>query len=160
MTKEVEDRTLKRILALREEGLGVSAIARALEAEGFLTATGKPQWHRGTVGNILQRHDAQVGRRGDSGGDRVAVQEELLETQRQLVHVRRERDELRAELAKYTVPAADLKVGRWNIQKGGRYYRAFRKVGGKLIGVYLGKQFDETAAREKIMAKHPDIGID
>lgn len=45
------------------------------------------------------------------------------------------------------------KVGKWNVVKSGDYYRAFRKMGGKTVGVHLGREFKEDDATEKITAK-------
>lgn len=45
----------------------------------------------------------------------------------------------------------DFKVSGWSIQKSGGYYRAFKKIDGKLRGVYLGKSLEN--AEQKIMEK-------
>ena len=44
-----------------------------------------------------------------------------------------------------------LNIAGWSIQESGGYFRAFKKVAGKLQGVYLGKNLD--GAEQKIMAK-------
>jgi len=44
-------------------------------------------------------------------------------------------------------------VGKWNIVESGGYYRAFRNINGKNIGIYIGREFTEENAREKITAK-------
>lgn len=41
-----------------------------------------------------------------------------------------------------------IKVGNWNIVKSGGYYRAFRRIDGKIHGVYVGKKLNK--ARDKI----------
>jgi hypothetical protein len=78
----------------------------------------------------------------------------------ELESVRSERDQLKAELAKYERPTADLKIGKWNVQKQNGFYKAFRKWNGKTVAVYIGKRYDDQEAAEKIMARYPDIGID
>jgi len=44
-----------------------------------------------------------------------------------------------------------LNIGGWSIQESKGYFRAFKKVAGKLQGIYLGK--DLTDAETKIKAK-------
>jgi excisionase family DNA binding protein len=44
---------LKRLHALRAEGLSLQAIANQLNAEGLPTLTGRGSWQKGTVSNLL-----------------------------------------------------------------------------------------------------------
>jgi hypothetical protein len=44
---------LKRILAMKAEGLSLQAIADRLTAEGVPTLSGKGRWQKGTIGNLL-----------------------------------------------------------------------------------------------------------
>lgn len=48
-----------------------------------------------------------------------------------------------------------LNIVGWNVQESLGYYRAFRKVGGKMKAVYLGKNLD--GAEQKIMAKQEQL---
>ena len=50
-----------------------------------------------------------------------------------------------------------LNISGWTIAKSLGYYRAFKKVAGKQIGVYLGKTLDDAA--EKIEAKEQSINF-
>jgi len=51
-------------------------------------------------------------------------------------------------------PGEKIKVDGWNVVKGkDGYFRANRKIKGKVVSVYLGKKFNEEKAREKIRAK-------
>jgi hypothetical protein len=43
----------------------------------------------------------------------------------------------------------------WTVAKSGRYFRAFKKIGGKLHGVHLGASIE--GAEEKIKAKAEQI---
>jgi hypothetical protein len=42
-------------------------------------------------------------------------------------------------------------IAGWTVAKSGGYFRAFKKMGGKMKAVYLGKSLD--GAEQKIMAK-------
>jgi hypothetical protein len=165
------DEVIGMVFRLKGEGLGPTAIARKMEADGIPTLTGKGRWMKGTVSNILRgRHGPPPEK--TPGKQRTTKEIEALRAQltatknrleavsKELEATKEERDTLRAELAKYQRPTAELKVGKWNVQKSGGFYRAFRKVGGMTRAVYLGKRFDEDEAREKIMNRFPDIGID
>ncbi len=44
---------LARLQAMKGEGLSTQAIANRLNAEGVPTLSGRGQWQRGTVGNLL-----------------------------------------------------------------------------------------------------------
>ena len=50
-----------------------------------------------------------------------------------------------------------LNISGWTIAKSRGYYRAFKKVAGKQIGVYLGKTLDDAA--EKIQAKEQSFNF-
>lgn len=47
------DGTRDRIHQLKDEGKSLRKIAEQLEAEGFLTATGKTKWHASTIKSVL-----------------------------------------------------------------------------------------------------------
>ena len=47
------------------------------------------------------------------------------------------------------------KIGDWNIVKSGGYYRAFRRIDGKVCGIHLGKSL--RGANRKIRAKETDF---
>ena len=51
-----------------------------------------------------------------------------------------------------------VRVDDWNVVKSGGYYRAFKRIGGKLQGVYLGRNFNFETARAKVQAKEKEIG--
>ena len=53
--------TEKRIAELAAGGEGPAAIARQLDAEGYPTATGKPNWYKGTVSKIIKRITDEAG---------------------------------------------------------------------------------------------------
>ena len=40
---------------------------------------------------------------------------------------------------------------RWNVQKSGKYFKAYRKVNGKVRGVHIGPEYDPDQAKEKII---------
>jgi len=42
-------------------------------------------------------------------------------------------------------------VDGWSIQKSGGYYRLFKKIAGKVHGIYLGKTINEEIAKKKIL---------
>jgi hypothetical protein len=154
---------IDRVFELHAEGLGPSAIARQLESEQVKTFTGKSKWQPGTVSNILRgRHGTgqQQANKQRQQPTTSNQDSELKRLKAELESVRSERDQLKAELAKYERPTADLKIGKWNVQKQGDYYKAFRKWNGKTVAVYIGKRYDDQEAAEKIMARYPDIGID
>lgn len=48
-------------------------------------------------------------------------------------------------------------VGKWNVVESGGYYRAFRNIGGKNVGIYIGKEFNPENAIAKIKAKGFEI---
>ena len=54
-----EQRTLRRILAMRADGLGARRIAGHLNASSTISRTGRP-WSRGTVESILRSHQART----------------------------------------------------------------------------------------------------
>ena len=66
-------------------------------------------------------------------------------------------DRLKKKLAKLmeAMPPAEPKHGKkidgWNVVKSGGYYRAFRRIDGKLRAIYLGKNL--RGAAQKIRAK-------
>jgi len=66
-------------------------------------------------------------------------------------------ERLKKELAGSAAPAgpAAKKIGEWNVVKSGGYYRAFRRIDGRLHGVYLGKSL--RGAAQKIKAKEAEI---
>ena len=49
----------EKILSLKDAGSNPADIARTLEAEGILTATGKTSWNRGTISNMIKGWTAQ-----------------------------------------------------------------------------------------------------
>lgn len=51
------------------------------------------------------------------------------------------------------------KIDGWNVVESGGYFRAFRRLNGKLQGVYIGKVFDEEKARERIRAKEKALNV-
>ena len=162
------DEIIRMVFRLKSDGLGPTAIAQKMEADGIPTLTGKGQWMKGTVSNILKgRHGPPPKAKQKTTDKEIdTLRAELTATKNRLQVVmadleatKAERDTLRNELAKYETPTAGLKVGKWNVQKSGGFYRAFRKTGGMTRAVYLGKRFDEKEARRKIMDRYPDIGI-
>jgi len=54
-----------------------------------------------------------------------------------------------------------IKVDGWNVVQGkDGYFRANRKIKGKVISVYLGKRFNEMKAKEKIRIKMKKMNLD
>jgi len=51
-----------------------------------------------------------------------------------------------------------INIAGWSVQKSGGFYRAFRRIGGKMCGVYLGKTLD--GAETKIKAKAESLNGD
>ena len=49
----------EKILSLNAAGSNPADIARTLEAEGILTATGLSEWNRGTISNMIKGWTAQ-----------------------------------------------------------------------------------------------------
>ena len=68
--------------------------------------------------------------------------------------------ELESELALYKPKdgKGSHTINGWNVQHSGGYFRLFKRIGGKLHGIYLGKKCDEDLAKEKIKAKMKDLG--
>ncbi len=50
-------------------------------------------------------------------------------------------------------------ISGWTLTKSGEYFRLFKKVGGQVKGIHLGKIFDREKAIEKIKAKESELGI-
>ncbi len=48
-----------------------------------------------------------------------------------------------------------LNIAGWTVAKSGKYYRAFRKIKGRVHGVHLGKSLDD--AEQKILTKKSQI---
>jgi hypothetical protein len=48
---------LKRLRAMQAEGLSLQAMANQLNAEGVPTLSGKGQWQKGTIGNLLAQQE-------------------------------------------------------------------------------------------------------
>jgi hypothetical protein len=51
------DETLASIVALREEGLSMGAIAQQLNDQGIATARGGQRWYASTVRSALRTHE-------------------------------------------------------------------------------------------------------
>jgi hypothetical protein len=58
---------LKRLRAMQAEGLSLQAMANRLNNEGVPTLSGKGQWQKGTIGNLLAQGEEAIG----SGGRKV-----------------------------------------------------------------------------------------
>ncbi|MFH1166018.1 MAG: hypothetical protein V1852_18525 [Pseudomonadota bacterium] len=56
-------------------------------------------------------------------------------------------------------PKIARRIAGWSIQTDGGYYRAIRNVGGKSIGVHLGRELIVSEALGKIRAKEKERGI-
>ena len=50
-------------------------------------------------------------------------------------------------------------IAGWTLAKSGDYFRLFKKVGGEVKGIHLGKVFDREKALEKIKSKEEELGI-
>ena len=50
-------------------------------------------------------------------------------------------------------------IAGWTLAKSGDYFRLFKKVGGQVKGIHLGKVFDRDRALEKLKAKEKTLGI-
>jgi len=48
-------------------------------------------------------------------------------------------------------------VGKWNIVESNGYYRAFRNINGKNVGIYIGKEYTPEIAVAKITSKGYEI---
>lgn len=54
--------------------------------------------------------------------------------------------------------SAPLRVGKWNVQlSADGYYRLYRKIGGKLHSIYIGKELDITKAEMKVAEKEREL---
>ncbi|MCX5880574.1 MAG: hypothetical protein NTU74_01800, partial [Deltaproteobacteria bacterium] len=78
--------------------------------------------------------------------------------------VKQELDEVKQQLnkehglnmpVKQEIVKQGLNIAGWNIQESGGYFRAFRKMGGKMKAVYLGKNLD--GAEQKIRNKESQL---
>jgi hypothetical protein len=58
---------------------------------------------------------------------------------------------------KQSKPKQGLCISGWSIQQSGGFYRAFKRVSGKIEGVYIGKNLDD--AIEKIEAKEEQLRL-
>lgn len=47
----------------------------------------------------------------------------------------------------------------WSVQRSGGYHRLFKRIGGRVRGIYLGKTFDREKARAKIAEKLTEWGV-
>jgi hypothetical protein len=57
-----------------------------------------------------------------------------------------------------TETVKSMNIEGWTVAKSGRYYRAFRKINGRVQGIHLGLTLDGAA--EKIRAKAAQISVD
>jgi hypothetical protein len=59
--------------------------------------------------------------------------------------------QVKQEAVKQEAVKHGLNIAGWNVQESGGYFRAFKKMGGKMKAVYLGKNLDdaETKIRNK-----------
>ena len=85
-----------------------------------------------------------------------AVKQELEQVKQQLNTLQELNSQLNNQLelnnpVKQSRVKQGLNIGGWTIQQSGGYYRAFKKVNGKMFAVYIGKNLDDAAA--KIEAK-------
>jgi len=88
----------------------------------------------------------------------ISVKQQNSELQKELNKVKLKNKELYDRLNK--VKGVDKKestdqekknIDGWSIQKSGGYYRLFKKIAGKVHGIYLGKTIDEEIAKNKIL---------
>jgi predicted nuclease with TOPRIM domain len=90
-----------------------------------------------------------------------SVKHELNEVKQQLNNQIRLNSELNKEqglnmpVKQETVKQKLNNIAGWNIQESGGYFRAFKKMGGKMKAVYLGKNLDD--AETKIQAKERQL---
>jgi hypothetical protein len=78
----------------------------------------------------------------------------------ELAEVRKELKELKALFTPSTGRKTDAKtIDGWNLQQSGGYWRAFRRIAGKMQSVYIGKTIDIQSARQKIAKKEKALGV-
>jgi len=69
------------------------------------------------------------------------VKDELCEKLNKVKHDKKEKSKKRVKMS----------IDGWSVQKSGGYYRLFRKIAGKVHGIYIGKTINEDIAKNKII---------
>ncbi len=82
---------------------------------------------------------------------------ELETCKKQLAQAQRRITELETELAQYLPKEEAHSIDGWNVQYSGGYFRLFKKIEGKLHGIYLGRKCDEDIAKKKIKRKMEEL---
>lgn len=95
------------------------------------------------------------------------LEDEITKIKNLFLRARFEKEELLLEIsqlkkklleARAPEKTSARKIGHWNIVKSGGYYRAFRRINGKLHAIHLGK--DLRRAAKKIEQKESDLAND
>jgi predicted RNase H-like nuclease (RuvC/YqgF family) len=98
--------------------------------------------------------------------EKIIEEKNRLETEN--IRLNKELNKYRSEIESLHEKIAELKRGPgpgksnikgWTLTKSGEYFRLFKKVGGRVKGIHLGKVFDREKAIEKIKAKESELGI-
>ncbi|MBW1869934.1 MAG: hypothetical protein JRI73_11785 [Deltaproteobacteria bacterium] len=84
---------------------------------------------------------------------------ELEECRQQLKEAQAYIIELKEEIKNYTGRDRNRPhtVNGWNIQFSAGYYRMFKRIRGRMHGIYLGKVIDEDLARKKIRDRMAEL---
>ncbi len=126
----------------KESGSGREAYGRSAESiPGFADQVPYTQY--------LPYIEAMLAIREKDMEQVATLEQELARVTLMLEEVSRDRDRL---LSMVPNPHK-IKIGKWNVTKSGKYYRGFRKLGDKMFAVYLGPEFDEGEAWERIKAR-------
>jgi hypothetical protein len=88
------------------------------------------------------------------------VKQELEQVKQELNRLKELNTELNNQLelnitVKQETVKQGLNIAGWNVQESGGYFRAFKKVAGKMKAVYLGKTLED--AEKKIQAKQKQL---
>lgn len=150
---------------LRKEGLSFDKIADRLNADGIPTLSGDGKWEGRTIQRKLKEYEheltiKQLRKDVDNMSLQLqAYQNELSQKDSVINGLTETIESLKKQLANsvpknpnsFTVETEDGKPENWTLARGtdGKM-RAFRKIYGKTVGVYIGKEFTPEIAREKI----------
>jgi len=81
------------------------------------------------------------------------------EKETELDKVRQEVNSLKKVPVKQQEESAPKRFKGWGVQLNRGYYRLFKKIGGKVKWIYIGKKWSQTAASKKIIQFRLDKNI-
>ena len=87
--------------------------------------------------------------------ENAVLKEKLLKMDRIKKELNKELNKVKQELLvkqkdKQQETSKGINIDGWSVQKSGGYYRMFKKINGKVHGIYLGKYLDQEKARKRI----------